>query len=194
MEELESVEVSDILSSHIRAQQEELDAIFAKFLHQKGISRVSGILHTQHTDQVQVLGEVKQESIVFVISALLRTVVLKDAAELDCLLILNVSLGDSNGVNTLLAELVGITFEVRRQVLSEEALQDAQVALVVDLGTRCEGLERLYHLDCQPVTLVTNLANNHLVIALKTALIEDSDHAVVSNLELVAISLSELEL
>ena len=46
----------------------------------------------------------------------------------------------------------------------------------------------------QPVTLVPDLANDHLVEALQAALVEDGQHAIVPYLELVAVRLGEGEL
>ena len=50
-------------------------------------------------------------------------------------------------MDTLLAELVDIAFEVSAGVLPQHALQNPQVSLVVDLGAGLEGLEWLDHLD-----------------------------------------------
>jgi hypothetical protein len=69
-------------------------------------------------------------------------------------------------VNALFAESVDVAFESRGRILAKEALQNTQVALVVDFGARLEGLERLDDLDGQPVTLVLYFADNHLVEAL----------------------------
>ena len=97
-------------------------------------------------------------------------------------------------MDALFAELINIVLEICACVLSQEALQDAQVALVVNLGTRLEGLEWLDHLDSQPVAHVSDLSNDHLVEPLQTSLVENRQHSVVSYLELVAVSLSKLQL
>lgn len=73
-------------------------------------------------------------------------------------------------------------------------MHKAQVALVVDLGTRLERLERLDHLDGQPVSLVLNLTDNHLVEALQTSLFEDGQHSIVADFELVAKRFCKLQL
>ena len=60
---------------------------------------------------------------------------MQDPAQLDSLLRLDISLGDTNSMDTLLAELVNITLKVRGGVLPEEPLKDPEIALVVDFGT-----------------------------------------------------------
>ena len=57
-----------------------------------------------------------------------------------------------------------------------------------------EGLEWLDHLDGEPVTLVSDLADDHLVETLETSLSKDGQHTVVPDLKLVAIGLCELQL
>ena len=57
---------------------------------------------------------------------------MKDPAELLSLFILNLALRNADAVDALLAELVNVALKARRRVLAHEALQDAQVTLVVD--------------------------------------------------------------
>ena len=76
-------------------------------------------------------------------------------------------------MDALLAELIDIVLEICARVLAQESLQDAQVALVVDLGSRLEGLERLDHLDSKPVAHVSDLSDDHLVEPLQTSLVEN---------------------
>ena len=97
-------------------------------------------------------------------------------------------------MDALFAELIDIVLEVCARVLAQESLQDAQVTLVVNLGSRLEGLEWLDHLDGQPVAHVSDLSDDHLVEPLQTSLVENRQHSVVSDLELVAVSLSKLQL
>ena len=59
---------------------------------------------------------------------------MKDSAELLSLFILNLALRNADAVDALFAELVNVALKARRRVLPHEALQDAQVALVVDCG------------------------------------------------------------
>ena len=97
-------------------------------------------------------------------------------------------------MNTFLAELVNVTFKVCTGIFPQHLLKDSKITLVVDFRTGCEGLEWLDHLNCEPVTLISNLADDHLVKPLQASLLEDSQHAVVSEFELVAIRLRELQL
>ena len=138
------------------------------------------------------MGQIEKKGVILVISALLRAVVLKEPAKFDSLISLNLSSSDADGVDALFAELIDIVLEICARVLAQESLQDAQVALVVDFGSRLEGLEWLDHLDGQPVAHVSDLSDDHLVEPLQTSLVENRQHSVVSDLELVAVSLSKL--
>ena len=55
-------------------------------------------------------------------------------------------------------------------------------------------MERLDDLDSEPVALIFDLADDHLVKPAQTALLEDSQHPIVSYLELIAKCLSKLQL
>lgn len=57
-----------------------------------------------------------------------------------------------------------------------------------------DSLEGLDDLDSEPVALIFDLADNHLVKPAQTALLEDSQHPIVSDLELIAKCLSKLQL
>jgi len=119
---------------------------------------------------------------------------LKDPAQLDSLLVLNITLSDTYGMDALLAEPIDVIFESRRRVLSEQALKDAQVTLVVDLGAVLEGCERLDHLHSEPVALILYFAKDHLFKELQAALFEDSQLAAITLLELITEILGELQL
>ena len=136
----------------------------------------------------------KQECIILVIGTLLRAIVLKDPTELDCFISLDVSLGNANCVDAFFAKLVNIALESRTCVLPEHLLKNAQVTLVVNCRSGLKRLEWLDDLHSQPIVLIPNLANDHFVEPLKTPLLEDSQHPIVSNLELIAIWLRELQL
>jgi hypothetical protein len=140
------------------------------------------------------LSEVEQKGVVFIILALLRAVVLKDSAEFHGFLRFDVAFGYANGVYALLSKLVDIALKVGACVFTEHALEDSQIAFVVDFCSCLEGLERLYDLDSEPVALILEFANNHFVISLETSLLEDSHHAVVPDFELVAVGVSKLQL
>ena len=55
-------------------------------------------------------------------------------------------------------------------------------------------MERLDDLDSEPVALIFDLADDHLVKPAQTALLEDSQHPIVSYLKLIAKCLSKLQL
>ena len=97
-------------------------------------------------------------------------------------------------MNTFFAELINIAFKIRASVLPEHPLQKAQITLVVNFSTGRKRLKGLYDLDREPVTLIANFANYHLIVPLQAALLKDRQHAIVSNLELVAVCFCELQL
>ena len=55
-------------------------------------------------------------------------------------------------------------------------------------------LEWFNDLYGQPVTLVLDLSDDHLIEALHASLSADCEHSVVSNFELIAVGFSELQL
>ena len=55
-------------------------------------------------------------------------------------------------------------------------------------------MERFDDLDSEPVTLILNLADDHLVKAAQTPLLKDGEHPVVSYLKLIAERLGKLQL
>ena len=97
-------------------------------------------------------------------------------------------------MNTLFAELVNVVFKSGACVLFEHFLEDSQVAFVVNRCTGLEGLEWFNDLHSQPVFLVSDLANYHLVKFLQAVLLQDCQHAIISDLKLIAVRLRELQL
>jgi len=71
-------------------------------------------------------------------------------------------------------------------------LDDPQVAFVVDFGSRLKSLKRFNNLDGDPFILILNLSYHDFLEPLKTSLIDDGHHAIVSAFELEAIQACKL--
>ena len=94
-------------------------------------------------------------------------------------------------MDSLSAELVIIRLKKRARILFKEALNDPQSALVVNLGPLLKSLQRLDYLHGQPITLVSDLANDHLIKSLQAPLVKYRQHTIISYLKLIAIGLGE---